>query len=123
MKTTAEIANKLADLCRQGHSTANECLKLYSDDAISVEAGGPPGQDPVSRGLAAIRAKGEWWYGAHTIHDLKVTGPYPHGDRFVLGFHIDVTNKQSGQRMKMDEVGLYTVQNGKIIKEEFFYAM
>jgi len=25
--------------------------------------------------------------------------------------------------MTMDETGLYTVQNGKIVKEEFFYAM
>jgi hypothetical protein len=25
--------------------------------------------------------------------------------------------------MTMDETGLYTVHNGKIIKEEFFYSM
>jgi hypothetical protein len=24
--------------------------------------------------------------------------------------------------MKMDEVGLYTIENGKIVREEFFYA-
>jgi len=28
-----------------------------------------------------------------------------------------------GKRMSMDETGLYTVQNGKIVKEEFFYSM
>ena len=27
----------------------------------------------------------------------------------------------AGQRMQMEEAGLYTVDNGKIIKEEFFY--
>ena len=26
-------------------------------------------------------------------------------------------------KMKMDEVGLYTVKNGKIVREEFFYSM
>lgn len=26
-------------------------------------------------------------------------------------------------RMKMDEIGIFTVVNGKITKEEFFYAM
>jgi len=28
-----------------------------------------------------------------------------------------------GKRMQMDETGLYTVKNGKIAQEEFFYAM
>ena len=34
------------------------------DDVVSVEAGGPPGMDPVSRGKAAAAAKGEWWSNA-----------------------------------------------------------
>jgi hypothetical protein len=34
-----------------------------------------------------------------------------------------VTFKQSGQRMIMDEVGLYTIEHGKIVREEFFYSM
>jgi ketosteroid isomerase-like protein len=34
-----------------------------------------------------------------------------------------VTNKPSGNRMQMDEAGLYTVSNGKIVREEFFYNM
>jgi len=29
----------------------------------------------------------------------------------------------AGQRMKMDEVALYTVKDGKIVHEEFFYDM
>jgi hypothetical protein len=52
-----------------------------------------------------------------------VTGPWPHDNRFIVGFQIDVTNKPSGRRMYFDEVGLYTVENGKIIREEFFYHL
>ena len=37
------------------------------------------------------------------------------------GFKIDVTRKQTGERVKMDEVGLYTVRSGKIVEERFFY--
>jgi ketosteroid isomerase-like protein len=33
-----------------------------------------------------------------------------------------MTNKQSGQRMTMDEIGVYTLKNGKIAEERFFYA-
>ena len=39
----------------------------------------------------------------------------------ALIFDMDVTNKESGQRMQMREVGVYTVKNGKILREEFFY--
>jgi ketosteroid isomerase-like protein len=68
-----------------------------------------------------VKGKGEWWLANHEIHSASVTGPWPHGDRFVVGFQYDVTNKPSGKRMKMDEVGVYTVRNGKIVREEFFY--
>ena len=68
--------------------------------------------------------KTQWWSDNHEIHSAAVTGPYPHGeDRFAVRFEYDITNKLSGQRMQMDEVGLFTVDAGKIVKEEFFYDM
>jgi ketosteroid isomerase-like protein len=29
----------------------------------------------------------------------------------------------AGKRMTLDEVGLYTVKDGKVVQEEFFYDM
>ena len=46
-------------------------------------------------------------------------GPYPNGDQFIVHFTYDVTSKHTGKRMLMDEMGLYTVENGKFTKEEF----
>lgn len=118
---TMEIANRLVDLCRQGKN--DEALtEFYSNDAVSVEAFAPPGGEQEAKGLQAIRAKGDWWVDNHEIHSAAMTGPWPHGQRFVVGFQYDVTNKPSGKRMKLDEVGLYTIENGKIVREEFFYA-
>lgn len=120
--STQDIANKLVDLCRQGKN--EEALStLYAEDAVSVEAVAMPGAPQEAKGLAAIRAKGEWWFTNHEIHSASVTGPWPHGNRFIVGFQFDVTNKPSGRRMKMDEVGLYTIENGKIVREEFFYVV
>ncbi len=116
---TIEIATKLVELCRQGNDT--EAKALYASDAVSVEPFAPPGMEREVKGLSAIRAKSEWWYANHEIHSASVSGPWPHGNRFIIGFQIDVTNKPSGQRMKLDEVGLYTIENGKIAREEFFY--
>jgi len=120
--TTMDIANKLVALCREGKDAEAQCL-LYAEDAVSVEAGAPAGQDPEKRGLVAIRAKGEWWYANHEVHQVTITGPWPHGDRFILGFKIDVTSKATGQRFQMEEMALYTIRNGKIVREEFFYHM
>jgi hypothetical protein len=122
MMTTMDIANKLVALCREGKDEEAQRL-LYSEDAVSVEAGGPPGEDRERKGLAAIRAKGEWWYANHEIHQITIAGPWPHGDRFILGFKIDVTQKATGQRIQMEEMGLYTIRNDKIVREEFFYQM
>jgi ketosteroid isomerase-like protein len=50
-----------------------------------------------------------------------VEGPYVNGDEFVVRFTMDVTPKATGKRMKMDEVGVYSVKNGKIVAERFCY--
>jgi len=120
--TTIDIANKLVSLCREGKDHEAQRL-LYAEDAVSVEASAPAGQDPEMKGLAAIRAKAEWWYANHEVHQVTITGPWPHGDRFILGFKIDVTPKATGQRFQMEEMALYTSRDGKIVREEFFYHM
>ena len=119
--TGMEVAKKYVALCKEGKF--DECLDaLYAKDAVSVEAGAPPGQDRTSKGLDAIKAKGKEWAETHTVHKAEVTGPYPNQDRFAVRFMFDVTEKPSGKRMTMDEVGLFTVNDkGKITREEFFY--
>ena len=119
--STQEIGQKYVALCKEGKF--HECLELFSKDAVSVEAGGPPGVDRTANGLAAIQAKGKEWMENHEVHSIEVTGPYPNDNRFAVRFVFDVTNKPSKRRMNMDEVGLFTVENGKIVKEEFFYSM
>jgi ketosteroid isomerase-like protein len=115
-----EIANRYVALCKEGRFEA--CLdELFAKDAVSVEAFAPPGTDRVATGIAALKGKSEWWNKNHEVHKAEVAGPYPNGDRFAVRFTFDVTNKPSGKRFTMDEVGLFTVENGKITREEFFY--
>ena len=74
-------------------------------------------------GLPAIVEKGKRWADNHEGHSSVVNGPWPNGDRFIVRFTYDITNKPSGKRIKMDETALFTIENGKIVREEFFYAM
>ncbi|MBS2017453.1 MAG: nuclear transport factor 2 family protein [Deltaproteobacteria bacterium] len=119
--STMDIANKYVGLCKEFRFDA--ALELFSNDAVSVEAGAPPGKSAEARGLDAIREKGREWGASHEVHSGKVEGPWPNGNRFLVRFTFDVTNKAMGQRMQMDEMGLFTVENGKIVREEFFYSM
>lgn len=117
---TQEIAKKYVALCQAGKNEA--CLdELYAKDAVSIEAASMPGMERTVKGLDAIKAKSKTWNESNVVHSSEVAGPYPNENRFAVRFNFDVTNKPSGRRMKMDEVGLFTVENGKITREEFFY--
>ena len=117
--STQDIANDLVALCKAGKfDEAGE--KYWADDVLSVEA--MPGDMAQMRDKEALRGKGEWWANAHEVHSSEVEGPYVNGDQFVVRFKMDLTQKETGERMKMDEVGVYTVKNGKIAEERFFYG-
>lgn len=118
---TKEIATVFTDLCKQGKFD-EAGHRFWSDDVVSLEA--MPGEMAVCKGRAAVEKKGQWWYENHEIHSATTEGPYPHGDQFAVRFSMDVTPKtgeMAGKRMQMDEIGLYTVKNGKITEERFFY--
>lgn len=42
-------------------------------------------------------------------------------DRFTIIYDYDATSMQTGKRKHMKEVALYTVDDGKIVREEFYY--
>jgi hypothetical protein len=120
--TTQEVANKLVKLCSEG-KFAEATKSLYSQDIVSVEAGAPPGGSRESKGLAAVVAKGEWWTANHEIHSATVEGPLVAASHFAVVFKLDVTFKPESKRIKMEEIGVYKVADGKIVYEEFFYNM
>jgi ketosteroid isomerase-like protein len=117
-----EIGKKLVALCNQGNN--QEAIdRLYAANVESVEPMAMPGFGQTQKGIEAIKGKNQWWTDNHEVHSGTAEGPYPHGDRFIVRFKYDVTPKHTGKRMTMDETGLYTVRDGKIVKEEFFYTM
>ena len=120
--TTQEVANKLVELCSEGKFD-EATNTLYADDIVSMEAGAPPGQSRESKGIEAIKAKGEWWVSNHEVHSAKVEGPLVAGSHFAVTFKMDITFKPQSRRFQMEEIAVYKVADGKIVYEEFFYSM
>lgn len=115
---TKETAEAFTALLKAGDHDA-AAAQFNADDIVSYEA--MEGPMAVCKGRDAVKAKADWWYANHEVHSATSEGPFVNGDQFAVRFAIDVTSKESGQRMQMTEIGLYTVKNGKITEERFYY--
>lgn len=110
---TEEVAKKVVEFVRK--QAWYEALDtLYDKDIVSVEA-----TAPENRGKEAVRGKIDWWVNAMQVHSFEASEPFVANDRFVVQYDAEVTEKESKKRRRMSEVGVYTVKNGKIIREEF----
>lgn len=117
--TTQDVANRLNELFKE--NKWNEALnELFSQDALSVEPPTSKGLQTVE-GLDNIKKKGEEFNNmVEEMHGGYVGEPIVAGNFIALTMGMDVTMKGAG-RMKMDEIALYEVKDGKIIREQFFY--
>ena len=114
--STQAVAKKFVDLCNQGKNF-DVMRTMYAPDTVSVEGDGAQtaGQQPVIH-------KSEIWASNNTIHGEKVRGPFFNGpNEFAVHFTFDITRKSNGQRVTIEEVGVYTVKNDLITREQFFY--
>jgi hypothetical protein len=115
---TQEVGNKVVELTRK-QAWREAIDSLYAKDIVSVEARANEGGSFESRGIEAVRGKTDWWEKNMEVHSVKVSGPFVAHDRFVVQYDVDMTDKNSKERMQMSEVGVYTVKDGKIAREEF----
>lgn len=118
--STAAIAEELVSLCRAGRNM-EAINNFYSPDVVSVESMGNEEMPREMRGIDAIRQKNQWWGENNTVHSASADGPFVSDGKFAVNYNYDVTFKPTGQRMKMEEMALYTVKGGKVVREQFFY--
>ncbi len=115
-----DIANDFVAMAKAGDS-AGIGEKYWAENVVSIEAM----DGPMARieGIAAARAKTEWWDANHDVTNLETFGPYVNGDQIAIRWIMDVMMKQNGQTMHMEEMALYTIKDGKIAEEKFFPLM
>lgn len=117
--TTKEIAGRFDELARQEKWFEIQD-ELFSDDITSTDPVGSP-YFGYAEGRAAVRAKGEAFTKTiRDVHHLYTGSPVVCGDHFVVSREVDVTAEGFG-RVRIDQLMLYRVRDGKIISEQFFY--
>jgi ketosteroid isomerase-like protein len=115
--TTRDVAMRLVAMCREGrHDDAIRAL--YAPHVESWEAMEPM---RLCRGRDAVLAKAAWWQREHDVHAATVEGPYVNGEEFAVRFSYDFTRRATGERVTMDEIGVYRVEDGRVVEERFLY--
>lgn len=119
--TTQEVANRFNELAQTGQWMKIQ-EELYADDAESIEPphAGAMGLQNV-KGKDALIKKGEA-FGAmvEEMHGGYSSVPVVGGNFFSVAMGMDCTMKGAG-RVKLDEVAVYQVKDGKIVMEQFFF--
>lgn len=117
--TTKDVANRFNELAQTGQWQQIQD-ELFADNAVSIEPEHSQGMRSV-QGIESIREKGkQFGEMVEEMHGGFSNEPQVAGNHFAVAMGMDVTMKGQG-RMKMDEIAVYEVKDGKIVKEQFFY--
>jgi hypothetical protein len=111
------IAQQFVDMCNQGKNF-DVMRAMYAPDIVSVEADGAQ-----TAGKTPVIHKSEVWQANNTVNGERARGPFFNGpDQFAVHFTFEVVPKATGQPVTLEEVGVYTVKDDQITREQFFYA-
>jgi len=119
VRTTQEVANRFNELAQtnQWDQIQDE---MFAENAVSIEPPNSPGLQSAE-GLPAIKEKGKkFGEMVEEMHGGYTTAPVVGGRFFSVAMGMDCTFKGMG-RQKLDEVAVYEVKDGKIVREQFFY--
>ena len=118
--TTNAIAAEYVSLCRQGRFEA-AIDRYFAADHVRVESPDMAQPPVVIRGLDAVKANMQSSDDGIEIHGAEIDGPFVGADRFAVRFGIDTTSTATGERTTITKLDLYTVERGKIVRDEVYY--
>jgi len=112
----AEIGADLVALFNAGKAD-EPCRKWWANEVVSIE-----GMGMAFHGKKAAEEKNKGWYEQHELLGGTAEGPYVGATGFAVKFNVHARERATGREIQMNEVGVYTVRDGKIICEEFMYG-
>ncbi len=120
--TTQEVANRYYELASQSKWTEIQD-ELHDNNVIcrEPEHAALRGVQIITEGREAVKAKSIANRDMiETIHSQYCSEPVVAGNFFSVGLKRDVTFKNR-PRVKLEEICVFQVTEGKIVLEQFFY--
>ena len=117
--TTQQIADRMAVLFKE-YKWKEAQDELFAPDATSHEPEKSQGPRVVA-GLENIKQKGNLFQSmVEEFHGGYILGPLVAGNHISFGIFLDM-KMHDAPRSMMEEIAVYTVKDGKVTSEEFFY--
>ena len=113
--TPQEIGESLVALFNAGKSDEAEST-WHHRKIESIEEDGT-----VFEGAKGVAEKGAWWKSTFTVLSMQATGPYVSSTGFTVVYDGRVRSAD-GTEIAIREAGVYTVEDGRIVREEFMRA-
>jgi ketosteroid isomerase-like protein len=115
-KNTAlrQLAQRIVDLTVANADEAS--LALYAENVESREAANPP-----MIGIDAIREKFKMWRSMVSDASFLPRSVSADGKTIVIEWDGRVTLAASGRVAELNEVAVHEIENGKIVRERFYY--
>ena len=120
--TTQETAARYHELASQRKFIEIQD-NFYHEDVIcqEPEKAASMGMPVLTNGLEAVKAKGVARRAMmETLHSYTCSEPIVAGEFFSVVLKQEVTFKGK-PRLSLEEIGIFQVKDGKIVKEQFFY--
>lgn len=114
--TPAQLGSELVTLFNQGKAD-DWIQKVWSPKVRSIEGDGMTFVSPKK-----VLEKWAWWMARTEVLGCTAEGPYVGATGFAVKYAMHTKDKESGKEQRMSEVAVYTVQDGKIVQEEFMYG-
>ncbi len=121
MASITDVAWEFTDMLRQGQFVAAR-ERFWAADVRSIEPHDlPDGIASEVSGIEAARVKTERWFGSRNVSDVSIDGPFVTGNQFALFLDMMIGGQPNGTHQPFTEIAIFTVRNGQIIEERFFY--
>jgi hypothetical protein len=120
--TTQETATRYQELATQRKFEEIQDT-LYDESVVceEPEKAASMGMPIFTNGREAVKAKGIARRATiETVHSYTCSEPIVAGEFFSVVLKQEVTFKGK-PRISLEEIGVFQVRNGKVIKEQFFY--
>ena len=117
---TQQIADEMVRYNREG-KFPQVYQDLFHPDFVSIEMPGVPNE--VVQGLEEVIKKGEQWMSQFEEFEAETSDPMVAENWFAVTFDMKTKHKETGEVTQGKELGVYHVEDGKIVQEQFFYDM